>query len=358
VLRVLRLGAYQLLRLRVPARAAVSEAVELARAEAPRAAGFVNAVLRRLAREGAPPLPDAAHDPLEWLTSEGSLPAWLAGRWLERLGPGRAIARARAFLDAPPVVFRLNPRAKDAERRMGEAGLAPRGLVVPGALEATAGRIGPLAAEGVLYVQDQGSQLIAHLAAHGAPEHDARALDACAAPGGKATLLADLLGPRARIVAGEVSARRLSVLAHLARHWGAQNVRAVGADALQPPFRAPFDAVLLDAPCSGLGTIGRHPDLRWRVQPADIARHTERQRAMLERLAPLVRPGGRLVYAVCSAEREENEDVLEPFLDVHPEFQPGAIPGWADAFREGVVLRTLPERDRGDAFFAAPLQRR
>jgi 16S rRNA (cytosine967-C5)-methyltransferase len=352
VLTILRLGAYQVLRLRVPDRAAVSESVELARAVAPRATGIVNAVLRRLAREGAPAAPDPQKDPLGWLTTVGSLPRWLAERWLDRLGPEVARARAAALLEPPPVAFRVNPRARDVEARLAAAGVVVTPLTVPGARRAREGAIGALAAEGLVYVQDEGSQMIAHLAAR----ESGAILDACAAPGGKSTLLADL-GPGARVMASEVSPSRLATLAGLVTRWGAPNVHVVGADARRPPFARPFDAVLLDAPCSGLGTLGRHPDIRWRARAADLARHRLRQRELLEGVAPLLAPGGILVYATCSIEPEENEEVVDPFLESHPEFSLGLRPEWAEAFADGRFLRTRPEVHGGDAFFCATLRR-
>jgi len=348
---VLRLGAYQLLHLRVPARAAVSESVKLAREAAPRATGLVNAVLRRLAREGPPPLPDPQADPLGWLTTAGSLPSWLAARWLARLGPAVAVARARALLDPPPTVFRLNPRVAEAERRLRDEGFALRPLTVPGAW-ATDGRVASLAAESVIYLQDQGSQMAAHLAAHAG-----RVLDACAAPGGKATLLADLAGSGDSVVAAEASLPRLHRMAGLVQRWGSARLHLVGADAHRPPFREPFDAVLLDAPCSGLGTLARHPDIRWRTVERDLPRHARRQRQLLESLAGLVRPGGRLVYSVCSGEPEEGEQIVDGFLDAHPEFTVAPLPGWAEPLAERGFARTRPERDGGDAFHAAVLQR-
>jgi 16S rRNA (cytosine967-C5)-methyltransferase len=134
-------------------------------------------------------------------------------------------------------------------------------------------------------------------------------------------------------------------------------VHAVGADALRPPFVAPFDTVLLDAPCSGLGTIGRHPDIRWRCGPGEPDRQARRQRLLLESLAPLVKAGGRLVYATCSSEPEENEQVVESFLAQHADFRTVALPGWAAAFADGPYARTRPETHGGDAFFAAVLAR-
>jgi 16S rRNA (cytosine967-C5)-methyltransferase len=351
VLTILRLGANQILRLRVPDRAAVSESVDLARAVAPRATGLVNAVLRRLAREGAPPEPDPRADPIRWLTTVGSLPRWLAERWHARLGPETARARAAALLETPPVVFRVNPRARDAESRLAAEGIVAEPMIVPGARRLREGSLTALAAEGLVYVQDQGSQMIAHLAA----ESGGPILDACAAPGGKATLLADL--GAAPVVAADISPARLVTMAALVTRWGAANVHTVGADARRPPVGRPLQAVLLDAPCSGLGTLGRHPDIRWRARATDLSGHARRQRELLEGVAPLVTAGGTLVYATCSLEPEENEEVVEPFLEAHPEFTRAPVPAWADAFRDGRFLRTRPERDGGDGFFAAPLTR-
>jgi 16S rRNA (cytosine967-C5)-methyltransferase len=348
---ILRLGAYQVLHMRVPHRAAVSESVELVRESAPRAAGLVNAVLRRLAREGLPPFPDPKADPLGWLTTAGSLPRWLAVRWMARLGPATAVARARALLEAPPNVFRINPHVPGAAERLRAEGFEVRPLVVPGAWTAT-GRLAPLAAESVVYLQDQGSQMAAHLAAEGA-----HVLDACAAPGGKTMLIADLLGGSGRVVGAEASPARLRRMAGLVARWGATTVRLVGADARRPPFADTFDSVLLDAPCTGLGTLARHPDIRWRTAERDILRHARRQRDLLEGVAGLARPGGRLVYSVCSGEPEEGEQVVDAFLAAHAEFTLAPLPPWAQPFADRGRARTRPERDGGDAFFVAVLRR-
>ncbi len=352
VLTALRLGAYQLLHLRVPGHAAVSESVELARAAQPRSAGFVNAVLRRLQREGAPPDPDPGKDPKRWLTTAGSLPLWIADRWLERLGPETAVARARVLLEAPPTFFRLNPRGPAPLEALAELEIEARPTDVPEAWELSSGRLVEAARRGRVYIQDRSSQLVARLAASGRS-----VLDACAAPGGKSLLLADLLGPASKVIAAEASPRRLHTLASLARLWGASDLLPVGADARQPPFRSTFDTVLLDAPCSGLGTMARHPDIRWRLRPRDVGRHARRQLEILAALGPLVKPGGRLVYATCSIEDEENEGVLTPFLEKHPGFRPERLPDWALPFAAGPFVRTRPETHGGDAFFAAVLRR-
>jgi 16S rRNA (cytosine967-C5)-methyltransferase len=256
------------------------------------------------------------------------------------------------MLAQPPTHVRLNPRVGDALAQLAAAGVAVRPTAVPGAFEAEGGRLTLLGERGVLYVQDAGSQLVANLAAT-----DGLVLDACAAPGGKALLMADLAGERGHVIAADASSRRLRALVRLRARWGASNVSPLAADALHPPFASVFDGVLLDAPCSGLGTLARNPDLRWRLAQEEPSRQAARQRALLESVASLVRPGGRLVYATCSVEPEENEGVVEPFLDQHPDFEPEDPPAWADPFRDGDVVRVDPSRHRGDAFFAARMRR-
>jgi 16S rRNA (cytosine967-C5)-methyltransferase len=349
---VLRLGAYQLLYLRVAAHAAVSESVDLARSAEPRAAGFVNAILRRLQREGPPAEPDPEADPVAWMSTAGSLPRWLAERWHARLGASAALARTRAALEEPPTFVRLNPRVSDAAARLAAAGVSLEPTPIPEAYRATGGALGGFMEQGIVYVQDAGSQLVARLAVAAGLW-----LDACAAPGGKALLLADAAAPGTRIVAAEASRRRLAVLRRLAARWGATRISPLAADALRPPFRAAFDGVLLDAPCSGLGTLARNPDLRWRLRPADLPRHSERQRALLESLAALVRPGGALVYATCSLEREETHDVVDPFLAQNGAFAEDELPEWARPFAVGRRVELDPARRAGDGFFAVVLRR-
>lgn len=345
-LAALRLGAHQVLHLRIPDRAAVSESVALLRGA--KGGGLVNAVLRRLCREGPPPAPDPVHEPEAWLATEGSLPEWLSRRWIRALGPEGAVARARALAEEPGTFFRFHPR-RDGEARARAEGIEFETTPVPECLRLVAGRLNPLVEAGLVYVHDLGSQLVARLAIG-----PGRLLDACAAPGGKALLLADQTGHA--VVAADVSLRRLDHLVRLARRWGAP-LRCLAADARRPPFGAAFDAVLADVPCSGLGTLARHPDIRWRLREDDIPRQAARQRAILTATAAVTRPGARLVYATCSLEPEENDAVIRDFLAAHPEWHPEAPPAWAASFADGDLVRVLPERHGSDGFVAGVLRR-
>jgi 16S rRNA (cytosine967-C5)-methyltransferase len=184
-----------------------------------------------------------------------------------------------------------------------------------------------------------------------------RSLDACAAPGGKALLLSDLAEGPSRIVATEVSRKRLGAMATLARRWGATRLLLLGADALQPPLGQDFDTVLLDAPCSGLGTLARNPDIRWRLTSQDVERQAARQRSLIASVARLVRPAGRLVYATCSLEPEETHQVVDSFLAANPAFSVDELPAWAQPYARDGRIELGPDRHPGDAFFAVRLRR-
>lgn len=358
----LRLGLYQLLFLtRVPAHAAVDTSVRLLRAQGTGAAGLVNAVLRRAARgEPAPPLPAAGVDPLGRLAVEWSHPRWLVERWAADFG-----------LDAVPALLAAhNARGRTALRanRLRTTRAALLDALGAAGVEATpspwsdqavvvargAGRLRALGAwrEGLFAYQGEASQLIAPLLA---PVPGARLLDACAAPGGKATHLAALLGGTGLVVALDARPSGVRRVVAEARRLAATTVRAAGGDAIRPPFARPFAGVLVDAPCSGLGTLARHPELRWRRRPEDIPRLADLQTAMLAGVAPLVAPGALLVYAVCTLTREETEGVVERFLAAHPRFRREPVGGEAPAAlaTPAGALLTLPHRHGLDGFFAA-----
>ena len=367
IVAVLRISAFQLLHLdRVPASAVVDDAVQLAkRAGKTSAAGFVNALLRRVSRE-RDRLPLPSQPPIDLLSITLSHPRWLAARWLERYGEDRAKAWAEFDNRAAPLTLRANTLTTsrdDLVSALRAAGVeAEPGRFAPDAVVVTGGNplLTPLAHGGMFVVQDEASQLVGVYTAAGAGE---RVLDACASPGGKTTQMAAAMGDRGVIVAADIRGRRVDLLARTVAASGARSIRVVQADARGPaPFREIFDLVLLDAPCSGLGTIRRDPDVRWRRAEADLAPLAAAQREMLEGLAATVRPGGRLVYSTCSSEPDENDAVVDDFLDAHPEFQrhvPASFertPALRALLDKNGALRTLPFRDQLEAFYAVSLE--
>ena len=366
VLAILRIGIFQLLHLdRVPASAVVDDAVQLTRkAGKSSAAGFVNALLRRVSRERAR-LPLPATPPIDLLSITLSHPRWLAERWLTRHGAEDAERWARFDNTPASLTLRVNTlvTTRDALARDLEAAevLTEPARFAPDALVVTAGNplLTSLAGTGAFVVQDEASQLVGAFAAAAPGE---RILDACASPGGKTTQMAAAMGDTGLVVAADVRGRRLDLLVRTIARSGARRIRVVQADARgEPPYAAPFDAVLLDAPCSGLGTIRRDPDVRWRRTAEDLPVLAEAQRQMLARLATVVRPGGRIVYSTCSSEPEENEGVVEAFLTEHPGFRRSTPAAFADrAELTGLLdrhgdLRTLPFRDGLEAFYASCL---
>jgi 16S rRNA (cytosine967-C5)-methyltransferase len=376
VLDVLRLSAYQLLHLdRIPASAVVHDAVELTRfARKQSASGLVNALLRRVDRErtrlplpARPPAPETDRTAtLDYLSITLSHPRWLVDRWLSRFGFEATESWARFDNRPAPLTLRVNTLRTDAvalARLLAEHGVATRPAdAAPDGLVVTHGNPlrTPLAGRGLFLVQDEASQLVA--AAVGARSGE-RLFDACAAPGGKTVALAADARGHGLVVASDIRPRRLRLLRETVALSGADNVRVVRLDASGPlPFDAVFDAVLLDAPCSGLGTIRRDPEIRWRRTAEDLARLASIQDRMLERVSATVRPGGRLVYATCSSEPEENEDRVRAFLATHPSFRvvDAAGPGTrvpASVLTPEGFLRTWPFRHGLEAFFAAVLRR-
>jgi 16S rRNA (cytosine967-C5)-methyltransferase len=350
---ILRLGAYQLHRLtRVPAHAAVSTSVELARETAgERAARYVNQALRKLTAGSGQSSVGPTH------------PEWLLARWRERFG----LEETRALVEwndrKPPLVLQpvrwttaaLREALTDAGFRITaapfDAGLTvSRGPTTPHSPRPSQL---PGYAEGGFIVQDAAQALVARFAAI---DRGARVYDACAAPGGKAVALA---GAGARVTAGDARAPRLGRLRETTVRT-AVAIPIVAADLLCAPFRpALWDAVLVDAPCSATGTMARHPDARWRLRPDVIGRIARRQRALLDAAARLVRPGGVLVYATCSLEREENTDQVEAFLQRHDDFRRAPVAGAVPPQLVTVAgdLEALPQRHAIDGVYAARLVR-
>jgi 16S rRNA (cytosine967-C5)-methyltransferase len=374
---VLRIGVYQLRYLtRVPAHAVVHESVETIRQlGAPRAAPFVNAVLRAVTRGGGSldlprrPHDDAARDRwIAYLTISVSHPAWLVERWLERYGAVNTEAWCLFNNRTPDVVIRPLPGFESSQlvESLRSRGLdAAPARYVTDAVRLAPGTVGRLDAPDLerIHIQDEGSQLVARAVA---VRPDERVLDLCASPGGKTLVMATDLGVQtavtgAPLVAADHRAARVRLLAQTLRR-ARLDVPIVRLDARESlPFGAVFDAVVVDAPCSGLGTVSRDPDLKWSRTPDQLAGFARDQVRMLRAAADSVCPGGRLVYATCSSEPEENAGVVDAFLATDGRFvleplsSPAVPASMVDA--QG-CLTTLPFRDGIDAFFAARLVRR
>jgi 16S rRNA (cytosine967-C5)-methyltransferase len=357
---VLRLGALQLTSLdRIPAHAAVDTSVSLAQAAAgPKAAGFVNAVLRKVGRtdgqtngraDGRTEARGAAE-----LARRESHPEWLVERWVGRFGQEETAALLRWNNTRPRLV--LQPARESLaglERRWREAGIAATPAPYGAGLLTDRSRPQELPGfdAGAFIVQDPAQALLAWYADF---PPDAVVYDACAAPGGKAIALGR---GTAGVIAGDVSVARVRRLARNLQRAGSGREHAVVADARRPPVR-PSAAVLLDAPCLGTGTFARHPDARWRVTPEDLAGLAVLQAELLDAAAAVVAPAGLLVYATCSLEPEENRLQVDRFLDRHPEFRREPNDTFPPALTspEGDMM-ILPQRHHMDGAFAARLRR-
>ncbi|MCP4907895.1 MAG: 16S rRNA (cytosine(967)-C(5))-methyltransferase RsmB [bacterium] len=377
VTSALRVGAYQLFFSdRIPANAAVDEAVRCVRAMGlERATGLVNAVLRRLARDGEGyTFPDLALDAKGHLVHACSLPAWLADRWLEQYGPEEAAKLARIMNEPAPVTVRVN-RTKTTreallpmlEEKFPEAALchfSPDGIVL-----GHKGDIGQDASfvAGRMSPQDEASQLVVELLD---PQRGERILDTCAAPGTKSAAIAERLNGEGFVLALDRHGRRLQLVGRGMRRLEIGGVATLERDATRSLLdltekEGPFDRILIDAPCSGLGALRRNPDARWRLRPDDLTDLAKLQREILESAAAVLRPGGSLVYSTCTVTPEENESVIQGFMATRANWRiasrdeaPASLQSLID--EEG-FLRLLPHRPEChdmDGFFAVRLVRR
>ena len=377
---ILRLGAYQLLYLdRVPDSAAVNESVQMTKQQSRRLgrdwSGFVNAVLRALLRSPEPAWPDAGSDPVVALAVRYSCPAWLVERWCRRLGAERAEVLCRASVEAPPLTLRVNTLRTSRSALLADLAAAqveanPTSVSEVGIqLSRSCAVIDlPGYAEGRFYVEDEAGQLIPLLLD---VQPGQRVLDACAAPGGKATHLAALMENQGEIVAVDRVSSRLDLVMANCRRLGvkiltplAGDLRAlVGAEiASHPMLSRPFDRILLDAPCSGLGVLRRHPEGKWYKTPESIAQHRRMQVELLAVTSRLLRPGGVLVYSACSIEPEETESIIDEFCQAHHQFQRESIAPWLPPAGLPFVtprgdLSTMANSKRMDLFFAARVRR-
>ncbi|HEY3864937.1 MAG TPA: 16S rRNA (cytosine(967)-C(5))-methyltransferase RsmB [Solirubrobacteraceae bacterium] len=348
LLAALRLGLYELLYLGgAPDHAVVADGVELAKGGARGGHGLVNAVLRRGAREGRALLAELGEETPERAAVKHSHPEWIARLWWEQLGA--ADARALMAYDNEPgeVALRANTLLADAATLARELPVPthtdpdlPEALVLEGPFDA---HDSPAWRAGAFLAQSRAAMRVARMLD---PRPGERVLDLCAAPGGKSTHLAALMKGEGEVVAVERNARRAGMLARTAQRLHAANVRVEVVDAAaERPEGAAFDRVLVDPPCSGLGTLQARADLRWRVTPDQVREMTHTQAAILAAGAAAVRPGGVLVYSTCTISATENESQIAAFLDAHSDFS-GDEP-----------ITTLPHRDHTAGFFIARLRR-
>lgn len=376
VMSALRVGAYQLFFSdRIPDNAAVDEAVRCVRAMGlERATGLVNAVLRRLSREGKNyTFPSLEDDPLGHLVHACSLPEWLAKRWLDQYGAEEAAELAQMMNEPAPLTIRANRTRtnrddllKDLATRYPDAELcrfAPDGIVL-----GRKGDVGqdPRLLAGDMSVQDEASQLVVELLA---PEPGDRILDTCSAPGTKTGAIAERLNGEGFVLALDRHSRRLQLVGRGVRRLGLGGVATLERDATKSladlaEREGPFHRILVDAPCSGLGSLRRNPDARWRLRPEDFAELAQIQRAILESAAAVLRPGGSLVYATCTVTPEENEGVIRGFMATRAHWRIAGREEAPEGLRELIddegCLRLLPHKEPNkdmDGFFAVRLVR-
>ena len=373
--RLLRLGAYQLLFLtRVPAYAAVNETVAMAQDvtrshRQSNAKAFVNAILRRLLeRHSAIRFPDPSGDPIGALAARWSHPSWLVARWLQRLGTEETEALLQANNDTPAlsvVVNRLKSRPEEVRERLVQIS----GSVTPGRFASDVFRLTDGAdalrdsafADGWYFPMDEAATLPVLLLD---PQPGEVVLDACAGGGGKTALILARLAATGRVIALDPNARAHRRLREAGARLGFDRVIPVQADARQASrlFTRQVDRALVDAPCSGLGTLRRHPERKWQQQEAGLAALARVQLELLHGVAPLLKPGGTLVYSTCSLEPEETHAVVDTFLHDFPEFtavHPGGsvLGAGMELIDSNGALRTWPHRHGIDGFYAIRLRR-
>lgn len=365
---ILRSAVYQVLFLRVPARAAVHEAVTLARRYGHAGtASLVNAVLRRIAAEGERPLPSPERDPVERIAIEHSHPRWLVDRWVARWGQEEAVALCRANNEPAPVMARVNilkASPQEAVVHLAASGMTASStpLAEGVRLEGSFSTRHDLVKRGWLTVQDLGAMVVTHALD---PQPGETVIDACAAPGGKATHIAERMRNQGKVMACDIHPGKLQSVSQRAGVLGIDIIEAYPQDArtLGRRWAGMADRLLIDAPCTGLGVVRRRPEIRWRVQPADLETLATLQLEILLGACDAVRPGGVLLYSVCSTEPDEGPAVIERFLRARPDFAcDPVLPMPAPLARRGSppdgMITLLPHQHGTDGFFIARLTRR
>jgi 16S rRNA (cytosine967-C5)-methyltransferase len=369
IVNILRIGLYQILFLtRTPVSAAVNESVELAKKSRGKGGGgFVNGVLRSVIRKKEEiPYPDEMQDSARTISVVQSHPLWLVQRWVEELGAEETKKVCEANQQHAPLVLRTNTLKTsrvELMKKMEASGLKPfatayseDGVIMrdPPAVSDL-----PFFREGLYVLQDEASQLVTTILD---PRPGETILDACAAPGGKTTHIAQRMGNEGKIHALDLTVEKLKWIDEGCRRLGVTMVNTIRGNASRTfpvPEGTGFDRILADVPCSGFGTLRRNPDLKWRKGTEDILRLRDLQSSILNNLSGYLLPEGTLVYSTCTVFHEENENVVEEFISHHPEFRLDPIdkvlPERCHLFVKGGYFRTFPRGDGMDGFFAARL---
>lgn len=370
VRQLLRLTIYQMVYLdKIPDRAAIFEAVEIAKRRGHKGiSSLVNGVLRSIQREGLPSFAEIS-DPAERLAVKTSHPLWLVKRWITQFGFDTTEEMCELNLTAPEMTGRVNLTKITREEclvMLEEEGYAVKASSnVPEAIICLKGNLANSAAfqAGFLTIQDESSMTVAH--ALGAKEHE-RILDACAAPGGKTTHIAEKLRGTGQVIALDLHEHKVKLIRDNASRLGLSNIQAEAMDSrkVQEHFaQESFDRILLDAPCSGLGVMRRKPDLKYTKNESDVRKLHDIQLSLLESAAPLLKKGGILVYSTCTIDQEENQNVVKVFLEKHPEFEfdltmKQRIPEKIRTYMENGELQILPQYMNSDGFYIACLRKK
>ena len=368
---LLRLTVYQLVFLdRIPAYAALHEAVEIAKDYAgAKAGGFINGVLRRFLRDKdslAKPNPDTSSTAA--LAQYWSHPDWLVQSWLRYIGRAEIEDLLRANNEEPPLVVRTNLRKGSRSELLtllenegieaAPTSWSPQGITLSSRMRVNEF---PGYHQGRFQVQGESSQLVTYLLA---PQPGECILDACAAPGGKTTHIAEAMDDGGRVTALDMSRKGIERIRENAKRLGLRSILACQADVSRKFPRSlsgPYDRILIDAPCSGFGTLRSHPEIKWHRTQRDIQRLARLQQKIIHQAASHLRISGILVYSTCTLTEEENEHVVEAFLDRHKEFvleaAAGYLPDQSKSLVRGGYFMTLPHRHNADGFFAARMRK-
>lgn len=370
VLLLIKMSVFQMIYLdRVPERAAIHEAVEIAKKRAHRGvASLVNGVLRSIQREGVPSLGEIK-DPIQRISISTSHPVWLVEKWVEQFGLEETEKMCRENLQAPIQTGRVNltktNREDLIEKLTSEGFLVEPSLLIPEGIRCLKGNmaLSDSFREGLFSIQDESSMLVANALAPG--EHD-YILDSCAAPGGKTTHIGEKMNGKGKIMALDLHKHKTKLIEEQANRLSLSNINTKQMDARKArEFFEPntFDKILVDAPCSGLGVLKRKPDAKYTKKVEDLASLSKIQLNILEQVSSLVKDGGTIIYSTCTVGKEENDFVIDEFLQKHPEFEKDSqlverMPEAVQPYIEGNRVQILPQYFGSDGFFIASIRKK